>query len=581
MERTDELIRKKLRENFFATLFMTGSSMIANIIDRMMVGNLLGSREMAAISLTSPVIFVINVVYGFYIYGGSTLAATYKGRRDQEKADECFTISILGGIALCMVFTVIELICFVPLVNALSAGNPELSGPVGAYLLPLLFFGPLVILTNGTTIFIRNDSLKLLSVAMPIICNVVNLLMDYVFMGILGFGVRSAGWATNIGYLAAGLLVLVYLKSDKRTLFFRPGSILNFKLTAEIFHTGLASAVLNACLILKNYLLNTVIVTVFGSLGAVVMTLCLNGGYLTNVFYMGSSQTMMPIGGALYGEKDYKGIRYLFRSSVSMMLGICCVISVLLMLIPNQFAMLFGVNAADTGGLYVTAFRLFCISIPVGMLQMILRSHLQSCGYRNEATVFMVLDGTVCFIPFLYLFQYTEPELIWLCFTIAPVLSMAFIYFYMRLRLKKQGINDPLLLPADPENASVMEVTIHDRMEDVETVSGSVLAFCRQNGIPDTVGNKLWLAIQELCSNIVQYAYKGSHGAADVFLKITDREIILRIRDNGIIFNPTEFTDDGGRVISGLQLLNAMKISPEYNRVLGFNNTIVTILRDS
>lgn len=579
MDRTDELIRKKLSENFLATLFMTGSGMIANIIDRVMVGNLLGSKEMAAISLTSPVIFVINVVYGLYIYGGSTLAATYKGQRDQEKSNECFTISILGGIALCFVFTVIGLICFTPLVNALSAGNPELAVPVSGYLFPLLFFGPLVILTNGTTIFIRNDSLRLLSIAMPIICQVINLLMDYVFMGIMGFGVGSAGWATNIGYLVAGLLVLVYLKSDKRTLFFRLRSIFNIKLTLEIFQTGLASAVLNACLILKNYLFNTVIVTAFGSIGAVIMTLCVNGGYLANVFYMGASQTMMPIGGALYGEKDYKGIRYLFRSSVYMMLGICCIISVILVLVPNQFAMLFGVNVADTGGLYVPAFRLYCISIPVGMLQIILRSHLQSCGYRNEATVFMALDGTVCFIPFIYLFQYTAPNLIWLCFTIAPVLSMVFVYSYMRSRLKKQGINDLLLLPADPQNASVMEVTIHDSMEDVETVSESVLDFCRRNGVEDTVGNKLWLSIQELCSNIVQYAYKDGHGAADIFLKITEREIILRIRDNGIIFNPTEFTDDSGMVISGLKLLTAMKIAPEYNRVLGFNNTIVTIQR--
>ena len=51
----------------------------------------------------------------------------------------------------------------------------------------------------------------------------------------------------------------------------------------------------------------------------------------------------------------------------------------------------------------------------------------------------------------------------------------------------------------------------------------------------------------------------------------------MRIRDNGIIFNPVKFIDESNNEITGLKLLEAMKIKLEYNRILGFNNTIVTI----
>ena len=52
MERTGTLIREKYRENLISTLAMSGSVSIANIVDRIMVGNLLGSTDLAGQSLT-------------------------------------------------------------------------------------------------------------------------------------------------------------------------------------------------------------------------------------------------------------------------------------------------------------------------------------------------------------------------------------------------------------------------------------------------------------------------------------------------------------------------------------------------
>ena len=41
--------------------------------------------------------------------------------------------------------------------------------------------------------------------------------------------------------------------------------------------------------------------------------------------------------------------------------------------------------------------------------------------------------------------------------------------------------------------------------------------------------------------------------------------------------NPTEFIDDSGREVKGLEVLRAMPTKMEYNQVLGFNNTIITV----
>ena len=54
---------------------------------------------------------------------------------------------------------------------------------------------------------------------------------------------------------------------------------------------------------------------------------------------------------------------------------------------------------------------------------------------------------------------------------------------------------------------------------------------------------------------------------------------MLRLRDNGKIFNPTEYVDDSGREVTGLKLVRSLTSSIEYNRVLDFNVTVVTVNR--
>ncbi len=53
----------------------------------------------------------------------------------------------------------------------------------------------------------------------------------------------------------------------------------------------------------------------------------------------------------------------------------------------------------------------------------------------------------------------------------------------------------------------------------------------------------------------------------------------LKLRDNGNIFNPTQYVDDSGREVTGLKLVRSLTSSIEYNRVLGFNVTVVTVNR--
>jgi hypothetical protein len=51
----------------------------------------------------------------------------------------------------------------------------------------------------------------------------------------------------------------------------------------------------------------------------------------------------------------------------------------------------------------------------------------------------------------------------------------------------------------------------------------------------------------------------------------------VRLRDDGVAFNPTDYIDNSGKRITGIQLVRMLSSSVDYNRVLGFNVTNVAI----
>lgn len=576
MERNGRLIKHKYSEYFLSTLAMSGSASIAAIVDRIMVGNLLTANDLNATNLIGPLIYVLNMVFGLYIYGGNTLAVTYKGKRDQKNADKCFTISIIVGTLAMAVLAVIGLIFRNSLSGWLCAGHEELFQPVSDYLFPTLFLGMLMIMLNGTAAFVRVDGLRKLAVALPIVSNVINLTLDYVFMGLLKTGIAGAGWATNIGFAVSLVLLIPYFRSPKRSVFFTRIGFKDIKLMFNAFHLGLATALMYLCMFIKNLFLNMIIISTLGAVGGQIAAVCSAIMSVANIFFTGTAQTMLPINGALYGAQDYKGIRALFKTALLVMEIICLVIMIVFMIFPLQTASVFGVNSAEAQAMLPSAIIMFSLCIPPTGLLFILRSHYQSTGHRNAATVLTVFEGIVYFVPAVWILSQINPNTVWLSHVISICLAIVTMLLAMCVIAKKQGKSAVLLLPAH-QDGKMFDFSIPNKVESAVDAAHQVVEFCESNGVKGETAHRIGVSIEELCVNTAKYAAGSKSDTVDIFLKITDEAVILTVRDNGKVFNPTEYIDDSGKAITGLQMVRDISSTVEYNRVIGFNTTIVTV----
>ena len=79
---------------------------------------------------------------------------------------------------------------------------------------------------------------------------------------------------------------------------------------------------------------------------------------------------------------------------------------------------------------------------------------------------------------------------------------------------------------------SATQSELHRMMEITE-------AFCVANKFPDAISNHMKLALDEVLSNIIKYAYsKSGPGLIDVNLTYANNKLVATIEDSGIPFDP-------------------------------------------
>ena len=575
MERSSALIKKKYNSLLMSTLAMTASLYLSGILDGIMVGRILSPLAFSAINLTLCISFLENILVALFTFGGNTLAVTYKGKRENEKANAVFTLSFFAGLLSAIVIAVVGLSLIKPTASLLGQHNSELEGLISAYLVPLWLLTPFTSIINMTAAFSRTDGLKKLATSMPIIANVINLVCDYIFMAVLGKGIAGAGWATVTGYAATSLLIIIYLKSDSRTVFFTKKAFKHIALLKKIFSTGLPSSLVYVCNFLRLFFTNAIILSATGSAGVQIASVSFSLNSLCFIFIEGASMTLLPLLGALYGEKDIKGIRLSLKYGLIVTTALCLIVMALSMLFPVQLASLYGLTNPEIVNVFKTTFRIVSLNVPILGLIYVMRTFFQATKQKGIANLLVVVDGFAAVVPLMWALSKINIYWLWASFPISKAVTVLITIIAVIICKKVQKKKNYLLL--DEQEGAVFDFTIENKVDAALEASEKAIAFCEANSVDKNYSTLVGVAIEELCVNTARYAYSPQCKDIDVFIKISEEKIILRLRDNGKIFNPTEYVDDSGKVITGLQMVRSICSEIEYTRVIGYNTTVLSI----
>lgn len=130
--------------------------------------------------------------------GGSVLFGFSRGRGDEKRARSYFTAALCVVLALSAVFLILGRIFFNPLITFMG-NTPLLNEYTVPYGTVLTTAAPMFALSSFLQAFVRNDGAPKLAMAGVISGGVTNVILDYVYIFIMKWGMGGAALATATG----------------------------------------------------------------------------------------------------------------------------------------------------------------------------------------------------------------------------------------------------------------------------------------------------------------------------------------------------------------------------------------------
>ncbi len=580
-ERSGHIIRQKFREYLLPTVMTSMAISMASVVDGIIVGILLGEVALAAVGLSGPIIFCINLIYMLFAVGGLTCASISLGKRDFHMANQFFSLSIGGGLGAMCIFLAVMQVILHPLSISLAGGDVQLAALTESYLRPLLFTGPAMMFSSGMAIFIRMDGNPKASAAIVMIANAVNLVLDYVLIRFLGTGIAGAGLSTTLGYVAGSAIVIPYLANKKRSFHFvRPGKTI-LKTLRDILKSGMSKAASQVCNLVRSLVINAVIVTSLGSIGMSIMTVCTNVLMIANIFEGGVADTLLPIVGTLYGEKDFFGIRQTMGTARRVLTVCSAVLVAFLLIAPQVIGIVFGLTSPEALALLKPALRLYALYIPFSAALLLLQNFYNTTERRSLATSLVVMDGLLFVVPFAVLLSRIQSNLLWLSYAASGACTLFVLLLLARRIRKKEDVQGLLLIRERDDYIHKFDFTVEATREEAVRLSERVMALeekAAKAAVNTRLLKKVALVLEEMTVASVHYAHADSTGLIDILIYVTDAQVTILMRDNGKPFNPLEYIpeENDGCITDSIGLVKKLASRMEYSRQLGFNTSVLT-----
>lgn len=579
-KRNGLILGKKYNEYLLPTILSSVSILLASFIDGIIVSALNGTDAFSAVNLSEPVVLFMQAVFFIFGIGGAVGISVAKGRRDNKQADTLFSISVVLGIAA-SVITMILGVVFIDQIVSLICNENSLFPLVKDYVLVTFYGSPLMIFVPLMSFIIRTDGMPKLSANILLISNIVNLLMDLVYIGLFNMGTAGAAIATVTGYFVGLIPVIGYFLSKKRTLNFKRPALSDFKQTGVLCSGGIASATNTVLLFIKAIFINRIVINTGGADAMAVFSVCNFTVSFVSMFISGGSDTMTPILGMLFGEKDYSGMRFIFRKTMRVVL-ICCGITVAVMLIVPQFPlMLFGVTSSQQLEIGLPAIRIFSISLIGTGIAYVLMNYFQTISQRTISIMITVLRGIALTVPFAFIFSKLFGITgIWTSFVAAEFSTVLITLIVCKIKAstKNSKYSGFLLFEKTPDNEIVYDASLKAQTNSSAEISENLIRLCLENGESDTTSSFVGILVEEMIENIKSFNKNNNELEIDVICRILLNEIILSIRDNGEPLE-SDITTGAPDDFTNIYMISRIADNVEYSRTLGLNNTVLTIRR--
>ena len=409
------------------------------VVDGLFVSRFVGSDALSAVNIAWPLISMINAIGIMFASGGSAIVARQMGEGHETEANHSFSLIALANVLLGSGLAVLCLLFLEPLMNFLGAEG-VLRPLVDDYLSLLLLFAPMSLFQMLFQNFFVTAGRPKLGLTLTILGGVANMVLDYVFIAVLDFGIRGAALATAMSYCipAVGGLVFFFLLNRKGLHFTVPSKQL--KLVTESCINGSSEMVSNLSGSVTTLLFNLVMLDLAGSDGVAAITAVLYCQFLMNALFLGFTIGVSPVVSYHFGAGNQSFLRKTLRS--------CVLFTVISSLLIFSFSMIFShsiVGLLFDGGtaeeLAVHGFRLFAVGFIFAGINIFGSGFFTALGNGKSSAAISFSRTFLFTVPgIVFLSRFWGMDGLWLSIPLAELATVVFVCWLARILRSNYGL---------------------------------------------------------------------------------------------------------------------------------------------
>ena len=384
-------------------------NLLYNVVDRIYIARIPGegTAALGAVGLCFPLIVIITAFANLFGSGGAPLFSIYRGKKEETEAVHIMNTSFSMLCASALILMAIGMIFARPLLVVFGASSEALTFALPYLMIYLIGTLPSMIAV-GMNPFINAQGYSVVGMFSVAIGAVANLLLDPLFIFVLGFGIRGAAIATVISQFLSAAFVLFFLtqKSELKVRLlhkYEVSKCLNY--ARNITSLGTAGFIMQLTNSLVSICCNNVLSVTGGDIYISVMTIVSSVRQLVETPIWAMNEGSSPILSYNYGARRPSRVRESILVLSGIVLAYSLVMWGLILVAPGTLIRIFSSDAALIQDA-IPALKQYFAAFIFMDLQYIGQTVFKSLNKKKQAIFFSLLRKVFIVVPLTYLMPY-------------------------------------------------------------------------------------------------------------------------------------------------------------------------------
>ena len=312
---SDHFTRKRLLRFSQPSIVMMVFTSIYGVVDGYFVSNYTGKTPFAAVNLIMPFLMILGGVGFMFGTGGGALIAKTMGEGKAEKADKLFSMTVFASILCGLVLTAVGLLFLRPFARLMGAEgelleNSLLYGTINLIALPFY-----LLQYEFQCLFATAEKPKL-GLYVTVASGVANMVLDWLLVAVLPFGLAGAAAATAASQFIGGVFPLIYFARKNSSRLHLTRCRLELRPLGRICANGSSELMGNISMSLVSMLYNVQLMQYVGEDGIAAYGVLMYVSMIFQAIFIGYSVGTAPIVSYHYGAQNREELKSLLRKAI-------------------------------------------------------------------------------------------------------------------------------------------------------------------------------------------------------------------------------------------------------------------------